>query len=317
MEAMDLFPETLPRRPYSCNEKSEGLRIRSRDKALLFKHVQPNTPHMVRWLVFDVDRHSAGIDWEDRHVPPPTMVVRNRANGHAHLYYGLHAPVARTQAARMGPVRYLAAIEHALREALESDRGYAGVIAKNPLHAFWHTTEYGDLYQMDELAHELEMPTPSEMRRRKPLEIDAYGLGRNCLLFESLRHWAYREVREYWRPGGDVPFAAAVRDQADSMNAELFAGNQLPESEVKSTSRSVARWVWKRFNPHELADLIARTHTPAIQARRGKQKGARKREALVPVVIDMTAQGMTQMEIARELGISQKTVSNWLKASAQ
>src|SRR5690606_8238053 len=131
---------------------------------------------------------------------------------------------------------------------------------------------------------------------------DYAGLGRNCTLFEHLRKQSYRIVRDYWRPGGYDGFAENMLMTAEALNGQFT--NPLPYGEIKSIARSVSKWTWQRFNPAEFR---------AIQAARGGRKGAAKREALLPKVRDMAARGFTQQVIADSLGISQQTVSNWLK----
>lgn len=49
------------------------------------------------------------------------------------------------------------------------------------------------------------------------------------------------------------------------------------------------------------------------QAQRGRRKGAKRRDQLLPRVKKMADQGASQREIAEEVGVSQKTVSNWIK----
>ena len=67
-------------------------------------------------------------------MPAPHWIAINPENGNYHLGYLLAAPVARTNAARLKPLRYLAAIEHVLAKKLGADMGYVGLITKNPVH---------------------------------------------------------------------------------------------------------------------------------------------------------------------------------------
>lgn len=83
----------------------------------------------------------------------------------------------------------------------------------------WMSAQLGSL---DELAHGLEahgleahMPPPrwrgTRVRRANPV-----GPGRYCALFESARHWAYREVRNHW--GNPAGLAAAIHTEATVRN---------------------------------------------------------------------------------------------------
>ncbi|KAA1171037.1 hypothetical protein FWJ25_17810 [Marinobacter salinexigens] len=304
MGAIDLFQQRLGRRPYcGDNLATDGLYRLPLASAMTHRLIQPNTAKRVAALCFDIDRNGAALDWYDRHAPAPNLSVMNPANGHAHLIYLLSAPVAVSDAARIKPVQYLAAIQEGLRSTLEADRGYSGLVVKNPANDYWITREWNaDPYGLDELADCVVLPSPAELRRRAS-ESDYAGLGRNCTLFEMVRKRAYSLVRDYWRPGGAIPFASAVVEVAEAENTQF--STPLSASECRAIARSVSRWVWQRFNPAEFR---------AIQAARGSKKGARTKAQLLPSVIEMASQGVPQRVIADTLGISQKTVSNWIKS---
>ena len=86
-------------------------------------------------------------------MPAPHWISINPENGNYHLGYLLAAPVARTNAARLKPLRYLAAIEHVLAHRLGADVGYVGLITKNPVHSDWWTVWHGiEPYSLDYLA---------------------------------------------------------------------------------------------------------------------------------------------------------------------
>ena len=96
--------------------------------------------------MFDVDkkphelrRRDGYHEWRERGLPAPHWISINPENGNYHLGYLLAAPVARTNAARLKPLRYLAAIEHVLAKKLGADMGYVGLITKNPVHRDWWT----------------------------------------------------------------------------------------------------------------------------------------------------------------------------------
>lgn len=88
-------------------------------------------------MVFDIDRAGASVAWEDAALPTPTWTAINRENGHAHLAYGLSAPVLVAESARWQPIRFFKGIKGAYREALHADRGCSGLITKNPHYPLW------------------------------------------------------------------------------------------------------------------------------------------------------------------------------------
>jgi hypothetical protein len=290
-----LFRQRLPRKPYHSDALEYGLMIRSAVQAANARYIQPNGPTHRYWLVYDVDRVGAALDWSDRNAPPPTIVATNPYNGHAHLIYGLDVPVRTAPDARSGPLRYAAAVDCALRTLLDADAGYAGLICKNPLHPHWRINEWEPrLYALGDLDSWLDLSAYSDRRRRLP----DYGLGRNCNLFDRLRHWAYRAIRQGW-PEYDRWFEA-VLTRARAYND---FPTPLPEAEVIHTARSVARWTHRTLSPSGFA---------AVQAQRGRRKGAKRRDHLLPKVKEMAAQGVSMRDIGRTLGLNHRTVGRWL-----
>ena len=59
------FREHLPERPYCQTRSDRPPCIRPRVLAARYRHVQPNTPWCVRYLVFDIDRPAGALAWED------------------------------------------------------------------------------------------------------------------------------------------------------------------------------------------------------------------------------------------------------------
>lgn len=293
--SLALFRQRLPRKPYHTDAVGDGLRIRDVKRALAARHIQPNGPTHRYWLVYDVDRNGAALEWSERNAPPPTIVAQNPDNGHAHLIYGLQVPVRTAPDAKPGPLRYAAAVDCALRALLDADPGYSGLICKNPLHPHWRVTEWEPrLYELSDLDSWLDLSAYTDRRRRLP----DYGLGRNCTLFEKLRLWAYRAIRQGW-PDYER-WHEAVLTRARAYND--FEG-PLPDSEVKATAKSVAKWTHRHMSPAGFSDA---------QASRGRMKGAGRRGRLFNTVHQMAAGGASQRAIEKATGVPQKTVSRWL-----
>ena len=308
-QTLDLFAARLPRSPYHTDDLECGLRIAYREQAILSRYIQPNPPSQRCWLVYDVDHPHAGLDWHDRNAPPPTFIARNPKNGHGHLFYGLAEPVTTSTAGRSSPLRYLAALDCALREKLAADFGYSGLIAKNPLRAdVWIVKEWeSQLYTLDELDSWLDLSKYSDRRKRMP----DYGLGRNCNIFENLRRWAYRAIRQGWPDPGR--WYEAVLTRAEGYNRSLYRGTEAGElnhNEIKAIAKSVAKYTSKNFSPEGFSEW------QSVQGRKGGlRKGQAKRDELMDKALSLVAGGMSQRAAARELGVSQQTISNWIKRS--
>ena len=320
-----VFVDRIPRRPYCSDDPAQGLLIRPQATALAYRHIQHNPPPHVSCLVFDVDRkpheqhwREGYHEWRERGLPAPHWISINPENGNYHLGYLLASPVARTSAAKLKPLRYLAAIEHVLARRLGADMGYVGLITKNPVHRDWWTTWHNHApYPLDYLAEFCPDADLAAYSRRSRKEVG--GLGRNVTVFDNVREWAYSAVREYWRPNGYEAWADAVRTACESANAfGREQGGPLPVSEIKATAKSVARWVWNRFTPAGFSQVQA--HRGAKGGRIGgkvSKGGGRPRNSgraaeLLPEVLRLKAMGYSNRDIAEELGIGSASVSRYL-----
>lgn len=317
---IDLFRQRLPARPYHSDDLEYGLRIADAKRALKSRYIQFNGPTHKFWLVFDIDRPGALMDWADLGAPPPNIAVINPENHHGHLIYGLEVPIRTAPDGRPEPIRYAGAVDVALAHVLEADLGYSGLICKNPLHDHWQAHVWEpQLYDLDGLASWLDLSAYSDRRKNLP----AYGLGRNCTLFDRLRQWAYKAIRQGW-PAYDRWYEACLV-RAEGYNAKHFTdcpAGPLPYSEVKATAKSVARWTHRNMSPRAFSDYVSRTHTSEIQAIRGAKGGKvskgggrpSKREQYRALITEMLDQGFSKSDIAREAGQTRQTISNWIKA---
>lgn len=299
----------LPLRPYCTDDLSSGLSIRALKTALNLRYMQINPPTQQHYLIFDVDRELGAFAWEDSGLAPPNYCAINPDNGHAHLVYKLAEPVATSENARLEPLRYLASVERGYRMELGADAGYSGLITRNPYKnktMCIHTHEY-DLFELsDWLKHDL-----SHYSER---EIVVAGLGRNVELFDTVRAWAYRNIRLYRVDGRSRLFDAwhnEVFEYASSINSQFVT--PLPYSEIKATAKSIAKYCWKR-------DAQAEQDFSQKQAVKGKLGGiasgitrAKANEDKRIQARLLSAQGLSQRAIAQELGVSKSSVGLWLQ----
>lgn len=260
----DLFaPERWPRKPYCTDELEAGLRIRSYQHAIKRRFIQANPPHMRVWSLYDIDRPGGGLAWEDANLPMPSWACVNRENGHAHLAFGLIAPVlTASMEARQAPLRYLNAVEAAFRAKLGSDDGYSGLITKNPRHPHWWTLKgQAEGYELGYLSEFVDL---ERFKARQGVKVAEVGLGRNVTLFDFVRLWAYKEVRNH--ESFDL-WETAIYRRCLHRNGDF--PNPMDWREVKCISKSVSKWVWNRF------DVVASDEKfSKLQAHRGSQKGS-------------------------------------------
>ncbi|MDC7892423.1 replication initiation protein, partial [Escherichia coli] len=243
-----------PHRPYHTDDLAFGLRISGKGRALLARYIQQNQPHAQFWLVFDVDREGAAIDWSDRNAPAPNITVKNPVNGHAHLLYALNIAVRTAPDASVKALKYAAAVERSLCEKLCADVNYSGLICKNPFHLEWQVMEWREeAYTLDELADYLSASARRSIDKH-------YGMGRNCHLFEMTRKWAYRAIRQGWPAFSQ--WLDAVIQRVEMYNASLPV--PLSPAECRAIGKSIAKYTYRKFSPEGFS---------AVQAARGRKGG--------------------------------------------
>lgn len=256
--ALDYFNTHLPYKPYCTDDLHVGLRILPQAQALLKRYIQPNPPHAMSVLAFDLDYQGGAIGWDDYNAPPFNISAMNRKNAHAHGFYCVKTAIRTAPDGSIKALKYAAAIERALCLKLNADPRYGGLICKNPNHADWQVTQWrAEPYTLDELADYVDLSASPA-----PIIDLNYGLGRNCTIFEKTRQWAYKAIKRGWP---DLPqWFEACFDRALAYNLQFPA--PLGENEVKAIARSISKWTYQRFNASEFS---------RIQAIRGA-KGGRK-----------------------------------------
>lgn len=305
-EQLDLFadPGRWPKRPYCAESLEHGVRVRSLAHALRRPYIQANPPHLRVWSIFDVDRPGAALAWEAGNLPPPSWVTINKQNAHAHLVWGLSAPVLVESAeARQAPIRYLLAVESAFRAKLQADCGYSGLITKNPAHPLWRTLRGpSDFYDLGYLSEFVDLP---KFLPKQGAKLEEIGLGRNCILFDFLRKWSYKAVRDHREQRNYVLWQAQAYDRALNRNSDFM--HPLDPKEVWHIAKSVTKWVWK-IDPKAEAAFLARQAwkgKKGMLARWGDNEAKRSDARL------MRAKGMNFREISTALDVSVSTVHTW------
>lgn len=297
IEDATTLQEELPAKPYCSDELKTGLRIRPRATALTKRYIQLNPPHQRVFLTFDLDYQTWAYVAEDVSLPQPIWCVGNTKNGHAHLIYALMYPVYTTSAAHLKPLQWLAAIEAAMRRKLGADPMYSGLISKNPWSKNWLVFQTGNLLYT--LAYLSEWVEVSSKALKRPRE-EVTGLGRNCAVFENMRVWAYREIRHYWGSRKDhyTEWANAVKYRCQEENAKF--SEPLDMTELCGIAKSISRWVWKHMKPASFSEW-----------QRGNINHRWDESSQRETGLSLLQAGMTTLEVAEILGVSQRTCQRW------
>lgn len=306
-------PERWARKVY-CSDNKMASRIRPLASAVeKYQYLQANPPWGCARMVFDVDRAGeSAFSWEQANLPEPSWSTVNRATGNCHLVYELKAPVllhSATHAVRPKPVRLLSIIEANFRQRLQADRGYGGLITRNPVHPKWRVLRSGMLYELQHLGD--YVPDAFKLPAKGSLEaaaVNLLGLQRNVELFDALRAWAYVAIGTV--DGGYGQWVRDVMYAADDLNGRF---KHPLGTEVSYVARSVAKWVWDNRRAASAAFT-------ALQASRGKRGGIAsgkvRREGSADAgakAAALASSGMTHRDIGRLLGVDHSTVTRWLK----
>lgn len=269
----------LPLWPLASDDLLEGVYRMSRHSALGRRYIETNPEAVSNLLVVDIDHPDAALralSAQGSH-PMPNAVVSNRANGHAHAVWALAEPVTRTEYARRKPLAYAAAVSEGLRRAVDGDTGYSGLLTKNPTHDAWDTEWiHSELRSLDQLAEDLgaQLP-PQRWRQTKRHRENPTGLGRNCSIFESARHWAYRETRFYLPDRDSAGLGRAIGREVAGRNA-AFA-DPLPASEARAIAGSIHRWITTRSRMWADGAAVYEATFTAIQSARNRKSVAARR----------------------------------------
>jgi hypothetical protein len=275
----------LPLWPLASDDLLEGVYRQSRTSALGRRYIEANPQSMSNLLVVDIDYPDAALralSAQGSH-PMPNAVVSNRANGHAHAVWALAEPVTRTEYARRKPLAYAAAVTEGLRRAVDGDKGYSGLITKNPVHEHWDTEWlHAELRSLPHLADELgaRMP-PAKWRQQKRYRDSPTPLGRNCMIFESARHWAYREARYYVGDRDVAGLGRAITREVAGRNAAIpitdTCPGPMPASEARAIAASIHRWIVSRSRIWADGAAVYEATFSTIQAARGRKSGRARR----------------------------------------
>ncbi|WP_116830598.1 replication initiation protein [Pseudomonas syringae] len=304
-----------------CSDNKTATLVRPRDYAIRYPYMQINRRGMVSWLIFDLD-HTNSLAWDDEGLPPPNLIVRNRNNGHSHLFYAI-PPVCTTENARDKPIQYMKAVYAAFALRLRADPDYnSGPVAKTPGHPWWSTSElHNHVYELGELADYVELQV-SPWKTGPQLEDLPHS--RHCVLFEQLRYFAYSIVNHERERGSLATFSRRL--EAFAHNHNKFARNGFSEnlmlSSVRATVRSVARWTWTRYQGSTrcfrgamaLDKALPLTERQSLAAKRTHELRHKSTESKIRAAcrgLHERGEKLTQVAIAILAGVSRQTVAKY------
>ena len=249
---LELYKSKLPPKPYHTNDYYYGKRIGSLDLALKSQHIQPNSLTHKYFMIFDLDGDMSVLDWADKGLPSPHLIVRNLDNGRSHMTYILNTSVKNDVSGRLKPIKYCSDVEHGLAVRIGADMNYNGLLTKNPFKSsaykvFSFEDQPYDLDYLNEFVNKDLVRQQREAKKAKSVE-DGFASGRNCTLFENLRIWAYAN----WHRSHQGKLLSNIMDQAMEFNTFEC---QLGTREVEAIADSVYRFISRNFSIERLNEL--------------------------------------------------------------
>ena len=265
------FFENLAHKPYCADELLYGLQIRPKKTAINMQYIQGNQPCMLHYFFFDIDRSEAVMAWHDENLPMPYWTAQTQKNGHAHICYKLEIPLCTSEFGSQKAIAYASKVQAGLANKLGADVGYSHLITKNPFHKDWRVTFWTEqAYTLDYLADFVELP------KKLSKEQEVLGLGRNCIMFDTVRKWAYKAIRAHRGSTFDVWLGEVLKQCKNVNNAFL---EPLLYSEVKATAKSIARYCWKKDGYHYQEFIDRQSKKGAIGGKISKRKPVPTSEA--------------------------------------
>lgn len=317
------FVDDLPENPYCTNVKGFTY-IRNKANAIRHRYIQPNHPAVRKLIVLDIDDREALFKCFDLGLPLPQIIIKNPKNGHAHIVFRITTPIGIGGRSSVKAMRYLASVERALALAYGADKGYSGNLIKNPCYVkanaskeklpLWiDEDEYEEngerdehetyiihgvqsSYTLDDLACQLDLEP-----YQQATAVNDAGFGRNCTLFDELRHIAYKLPDKSYR---DVE--SHLKGIADDINNRFDV--PLLYNEVKHIIKSIARYCSKK----DFTESHKRFSE--LQAYRGAKGGKAKGDAYAKqkqLAIELYEKGMKKKDIAEKVGVTPRTLTNW------
>ena len=338
------YPTALSRffgeAPYypRCSYNKTATLSRPRHLAFDYPYMQINRNDMRSWLVFDLD-HPGDWLWESEQFPAPNLIVRDPRTGSSHWFYAIE-PVLTGTNARPRPLRFMQSVYRAMRSRIGADVEYSGgPVAKTPGHPQWETLElHGKVYSLGELAdypffdeHQAKQPPPWHSQRREVFDDETTELNsRHVSLFLSLQKIAFSSVWSFRCQGAKAypRFYNHLLSQAHGLNRFRLMGftkGNLPQSSIKSTVKSVSRWVWDNYYASSRPNRGVMNLDPSLPHRERQRLSAARTKAMRiensikrirAAVKSLRSQGtrVSFTSIARESGLCRQTVSKYKSA---
>lgn len=243
-QALSLVIERVPSFTLCTDTFSDGVYRRTKQSALLKRHIQLQSQNTRQVLLFDLDLEHSFDQWDQVGLPVPTWICLNPQDGHAHYGYALDVPITGYRKTPTSATAWYEAVYAAMNRTLCADPAYNQSLTKNPLHPHWHTYLHDVKYSLGELAEYLD---PKQLAHLKLTPLPESINGRNDELFNRLRKQEMKQWHLLAR-ASESKAMATVEAEAVDLAQRLFPQNPLPLAEIKQVARSVGRWLHRKYS---------------------------------------------------------------------
>lgn len=337
----------LKKAPYypRCSNNKTSIDQKPAEYAVRQPYMQVNREHMVSWLVFDIDDPNAArareifpqFYWEAAGLPEPNIVVSKKPQpdekqmvGGCHLFYAI-VPVCTSEQARKRPQDYMRAVYKAMGQRIGNDPAFTPFgkrVVKTPGHPEWKTWNiHNHVYELGELADSVELESTNYFIRTKIVDYSNES-SRHCLLFDEIRRYAYRIVKDFRKRSDLLAFEAELLGYAEEKNTFAKRGfrENLTFSQVRATVKSISTWTWNNYtgsgrvlgvmNLSSRKDLSLKTKQRLSSSRTAKIRVNKTIEKISKAVHSLKARGseLTYVKIAEVSGLSRQTVAKFKTA---
>lgn len=237
--------------------------IRNKQHSQAYSHIQYNHLSGQNYIGLDCDIDVFNMI-EEKNINP-NLVVKNKNNNRAHLFFRLTSFVGTTPKARIKPQKTLRLLTHSLNNHLKTDHAFNGVQAKNPLNDSYdvfsfsnESYDFNDLFE--NIPDEQIYINKPEILMHEDKEIIHVGTGeRNVYLFDTVRFQSYKVKHKHNNFNSFYDEIERIYNDLNNMLAE-----PMDFKECQHSIKSIATWTWCNFvgdgKNRGVMDLASKAH---------------------------------------------------------
>lgn len=311
----------MSERPRSSDDLTNGTKVRKVEASLEKKFIEVNPKWLWKLMVFDFDMPNAREHIYDLIgrglMPEPTYVTVNPVSTHAQVGFFIDGFVRKDVVSRKDRIwtgkslveipgfildtpgtKWFSALRRKLTMSWGADINFTNGTMRNPLHPDQQTRWMrGQEYNMSYLKQFVSVSSVEVAKMISKNETEA--VGRNHGVFNGAKAWAYDNARNFQTFEEFIRALAAIAMELNDENDDPMG-----RREVESIVESIQKWTWIRFGPTGYAAWRAKAHSSERQSENAKKRWGNSKDERNEKILSMVEQGLSNQDIADELGIS-------------